>query len=71
MRVFRLGGVNDPSLAVRAWPPALRLTWPILSQEDRTRGIGQDTTQIGFSWPPGPRIPRWREYKHDRLWRQS
>jgi hypothetical protein len=60
-RFFRLG-INRPTIVVRFWTPAIRVTWPVVRASDGF-GLGQDTTQIGFSWPPGPRLPRWREVK--------
>jgi hypothetical protein len=63
MYVKRFG---DPTLIVRFWPFAIRWTWPV-----KTPGgfyCGQDTTQIGFSWPPGPRLPRWSETNPRAAW---
>jgi hypothetical protein len=54
-------GVGHPRAIIRLWPLAIRWTWPIRRPDGY--GVGQDTTQIGFSWPPGPRLPRWREVR--------
>lgn len=64
MRVFKVAGSR--TLVIRLWPLALRWTWPVVTPGGY--GCGQDTTQLGFSWPPGPRLPRWRQVDRRASW---